>query len=254
VGSLWAEAPRGRMHAYTAQVPVSGHAPDVVLVHGLGVAGEYMLPLLRRLAPHCRVHAVDLPGFGRSYKPMGALSLPELADALALWLNLLGLAKAHLIANSFGCQILAEFAIRHPERIGKLVMQGPTLHPGFRGRVRPFLPFALNGLLEPVPLGLVVLREYLHSRPRIILETFRICVADAVERKLPRVSAPTLVVRGSKDPIVPQSWAETVAELLPRGELRVIPGMPHTINFTGPLELARVVKPFLNLNSNGGAP
>ena len=69
---------------------------------------------------------------------------------------------------------------------------------------------------------------------------------DRIEEKLPHVRVPALVVRGSKDPIVPQRWAEEVARLLPMGRLVVVPGAPHTLVYDAPLELARVVRPFLS--------
>lgn len=59
------------------------------------------------------------------------------------------------------------------------------------------------------------------------------------------IRAPTLGVRGARDPIVPQRWAEEAARLLPRGRLVVIPGAAHSITFHAPLELTRVIRPFL---------
>jgi 2-hydroxy-6-oxonona-2,4-dienedioate hydrolase len=49
------------------------------------------------------------------------------------------------------------------------------------------------------------------------LRTFGRALADRIEDKLPLVQAPTLVVRGARDPIVPQAWAEEVSRLLPAG-------------------------------------
>jgi 2-hydroxy-6-oxonona-2,4-dienedioate hydrolase len=57
---------------------------------------------------------------------------------------------------------------------------------------------------------------------------------------------PTLVVRGSRDPIVPQRWAEEATHLLPEGRLVVIPDMPHTLIYNAPRQLARVILPFLS--------
>ncbi len=56
---------------------------------------------------------------------------------------------------------------------------------------------------------------------------------------------PTLVVRGSRDRIVSQSWAEEVAGLLPLGRLVVIPGAAHTANYGWPLQFAREIQAFL---------
>src|SRR4051812_8359907 len=71
-----------------------GHEPPpVVLVHGVGVSGRYMLPTARELAPHHPVFVPDLPGFGRSEKPPHIYNVAELADALAGWMQGLGLAQ-----------------------------------------------------------------------------------------------------------------------------------------------------------------
>jgi pimeloyl-ACP methyl ester carboxylesterase len=67
----------------------------------------------------------------------------------------------------------------------------------------------------------------------------------AVERQLPRVAAPVLVVRGTRDRIVPQAWAERAARLLPRGRLAVIPGAAHAVNFSYPREFKAAMLPFL---------
>ena len=77
----------------------------------------------RRLAPSCPVYAIDLPGYGWSDKPAATLPLPQLADALAEWMQALSLRQAHLTANSFGCQVSAHFAVRHPQRVDRLVFQ-----------------------------------------------------------------------------------------------------------------------------------
>jgi alpha/beta hydrolase fold len=66
---------------------VPDERPPVVLVHGLVVASDYMLPTAERLAVHFPVYAPDLPGFGRSAKPPRAFDIIELADALAAWIR-----------------------------------------------------------------------------------------------------------------------------------------------------------------------
>jgi pimeloyl-ACP methyl ester carboxylesterase len=66
-----------------------------------------------------------------------------------------------------------------------------------------------------------------------------------IENVLPKVQAPTLVGRGSRDPIIPQRWAEEATRLLPNGRLEVIEGETHTIVLAAPQRLVRVVVPFL---------
>ena len=128
--STWTDLPDGAMHALAGAV-VSAR-PAVVLVHGMVVSSRYMAPLAEHLAPRANVYAPDLPGYGQSYKPWPVLSVPELADALAAWMNRRNIERAHFVANSFGCQVLVELALRHPMRIDRLVLQGPTADPAPR--------------------------------------------------------------------------------------------------------------------------
>jgi pimeloyl-ACP methyl ester carboxylesterase len=78
-----------------------------------------------------------------------------------------------------------------------------------------------------------------------VIATFRHALRDRIEDKLPHLDVPTLVVRGARDPIAPQRWVEEAARLLPQGRLVVVPGAAHTMNFTSPDALARVVRPFV---------
>ena len=104
-----------------------GATRAVVFVHGLVTASPYMLPAARLRAAQTRVLAVDLPGYGRSAKPHHLLRIPELADALVEFLDANGLVRAHWVGNSFGCQIIAEPVVRHPECTDCIVLQGPTV-------------------------------------------------------------------------------------------------------------------------------
>jgi 2-hydroxy-6-oxonona-2,4-dienedioate hydrolase len=60
------------------------------------------------------------------------------------------------------------------------------------------------------------------------------------------MQAPTLVLRGAHDPIVSQQWAERVAQLLPQGQLKVIPRVAHAMHYSEPLEFMSVTEAFIN--------
>lgn len=81
--------------------------------------------------------------------------------------------------------------------------------------------------------------------PRRVLGAFAEALRDRIEEKLPYVSAPTLVVRGSHDRLVPQERAEEVTRLLPYGRLAVVRGAGHMVPHRRPEELARLVGDFL---------
>jgi pimeloyl-ACP methyl ester carboxylesterase len=206
-----------------------------------------MVPTAERLASHYRVYAPDLPGFGKSAKPPHALNLSELSDALAAWMQAAGLKSAVLVGNSFGCQIIVDLAVRHPERVERAVLQGPTMDRYRRTALQQVARLLLNDAREPLSLVVpVTLLDYLDAGFSRSWHTFRYALQDRIEEKLPYMRVPTLVVRGSRDPIVPQSWAEEVARLLPEGRLVVIPGALHTANFDAPSEFVRVIRAFLD--------
>jgi len=220
-------------------------APPLVLVHGLGMSSLYLSPTALRLADRFEVWTPELPGFGRSQSPPRALDIPQLADALADFLDTLGAGPVPLLGNSLGCQVLVDLAVRYPERAGPLVLVGPTIDPAHRTAAQQAGRLLLDGFREAPSLLPVALFDYLRAGAGRFWETFQHALRDPVAQKLPLVRQRALVVRGSRDPVAPQRWAEEAARLLPCGRLVVIPGAPHGANYSAPDELARLVRAFL---------
>ncbi len=234
-----------QMFARVSTRPPANARLPVVLVHGLVISSRYMEPLAEALGPHFRVLAPDLPGFGESEKPRKVLTVVELADALASWLEASGIAKAAFVGNSFGCHVLAALAVHHPAAVDRLVLQGPTVDPAARSLPVQFWRDIINGRREPRPMGPLARIDYAKAGLRRAILTARFLIRDRIEERLPLIEMPTLIVRGSRDPVVPQAWAEQVARLLPRGRLVVIEGGTHTLNYTYPDEFATAILPFL---------
>jgi pimeloyl-ACP methyl ester carboxylesterase len=240
LGSTWRTVDGRRMHERGGG---SAGAPPLVLVHGLGVSSRYLVPVAERLAERYRLYLPDLPGFGRSEAPPRVLDVPGLRRALSAWMDTAGLGRVPLLANSLGCQVVADLAVAEPERAEALVLVGPTVDPGARSLVRQAARLLATAPFEKLALDVLVVAEY-GGRPLRTLRTARAMVADRIEEKLPLVTAPVLVVRGRDDRICPQPWAEEVARLA-RGRLEVLPG-GHALNFTSPHELAAAAIPFLD--------
>jgi 2-hydroxy-6-oxonona-2,4-dienedioate hydrolase len=225
--------------------PVPGDRLPVILVHGLGMSSRYMIPLARHLAPHFRVYAPDLPGFGLSHNPRRALTVRELADALAAWMRAVGVKRAALVGNSLGCEVLVELALVHPRLVDRLVLQGPTPDPEARGLVRQVAGFFAAALFERWSLAWVALADYARGGVARYVLTLRSMISNRIGKKLPRVAQPTLVVWGTRDYIVPYAFVTRLAGLLPRGRLAVIPGAAHGINYSHPRAFTAVLLPFL---------
>jgi pimeloyl-ACP methyl ester carboxylesterase len=233
------------MHALVSAEPVPSDRPAVVLVHGLGVSSRYMIPIAEHLALDFPVYAPDLPGFGRSDKPPHALTIRELADALAAWVDAAELSRAILVGNSLGNEIIVELALRHPEKVERVVLQGLTPEPGARNAPQQVWRYMATNPFEQPPLGWIAMSDYMICGIRRFVRTFRYMLQDRIEEKLPRVHVPALVVRGSHDQIVSQRWSEEATRLLPNARLVVIPGAGHAINFSYPAALQEAILPFL---------
>jgi len=205
-----------------------------------------MVPTAVRLAPYYHVYLPDLPGFGKSAKPSHILTVPELADALADWMQAMELPPAVLLGNSLGCQIIVDFALKYPERITHAVLVGPTMDPKARSIHQAALRLMLDLPCEPLLFLPVLVREYLAAGLRRTLRTLQYAFADHMEEHLPCVQTPTLIVRGARDPIVGQDWTEQVHRLLPESQLVVVRGAGHAVNFNAPDTLVRTVQSFLS--------
>ena len=244
IESRFVDVDRMRLHARVTAVDPRQPMP-VVFVHGIGVASPYFVPTLGRLASDYRCYALDLPGLGESDKPERTFDVPELADAAAAWAAAARLERPAWVGNSLGCQVAVELAVRRPELVARLVLLGPTTDPGARSPLRQTLRWLRNSVHErPSQLPLLI-RDYRAAGVRLPYETFRLALRDGIEEKLPHVQAPTLIVRGERDPIVPRRWAEEATRLLPRGRLATVAGAGHTLNFNSPDEVARLLRPFL---------
>jgi 2-hydroxy-6-oxonona-2,4-dienedioate hydrolase len=242
--SAWTKVGGLGLHSRISVNSAETNLPPLILVHGLGVSSRYMIPLAERLASHRRVYALDLPGFGRSGRPRRPLNITELADALADWIRENGLDGASLLANSIGCQVVVDLAIRRPELVGQIILVSPTVDRQARTVVRQFFRLLLDIPREPLRLPFIALLDYAQAGFGRAAQTFGYALQDLIEDKLPHVSQPTLVVRGERDPIVSQAWVEEVHGLLPESSLVVIAGAAHGVNYNSPEELARVVLDF----------
>jgi 2-hydroxy-6-oxonona-2,4-dienedioate hydrolase len=253
LASHWATANGWRIHAQGATDTPPGTGLPVVLIHGLSVSGRYLLPTAARLAADRCVYVPELPGFGGREQPPKVLTIHDLADTLAAWRRAMHLQQAALLGPSFGCQILAELALRHSECLAQAIFVAPTVEPKERTAIRQIARLPLDAFHEPPALLPIVLYDYLRAGVGRTVRTLQYALQDTIERKLPQVRVPSLVIRGAHDPIVTPGWAEAVARLLPRSRLVVIPGAAHAVPYSAPVELGRVIEAFLTPRAEGAS-
>lgn len=240
---------RGQPLHYRSSLAVPIYDDVIVMVHGLVVSSRYMQPTARLLAPTYRVFTPDLPGSGKSKGFASLPDLAELADILADWMTAVRLPHAHFLGNSVGCQVLIQLALRHSELVQRLILTGPTMDPCARTIPREVVRWLKNVPYEPLALFGIVLRDFLDMGFQRFFATLHESLRDPVELHLPHIAAPTLVVRGTRDMVVPQRWAEEVARLLPRGQLVVLPRAAHDVTYNSAPELARLVRAFVSPSS-----
>lgn len=232
----------GTMHVRKVGVP---GARTIVMVPGFVISGDYFLPTVEHLRDDGAFLIPDLPGFGESDRPFWTLTIPQLAGVLIHWLDSRPEKQYTLVANSFGCQVAVDAAMRRSDLFDLLVLVSPAVEPGKR-RVGRLLPALVSEMwTHSWSLRKLLLRSYLRSSPRRIAGTLRHALWDRMEEKLPHVQVPTTVIWGTADPLVSRRWAEEAANLLPSGTLRVVEGAPHAMNFDAPLALARALRQLL---------
>ena len=226
---------------------VTAGAPAIVLVHGIGVSSRYFLPTAGRLAVDYGVYAPDLLGFGRSDRLAARPTVSRLADVLDAWLDAADLDQvAAFVANSFGCQVVVDLAARRPERVPRLVLVGPTTDPCARTFAAQAGRLAVDVTREPLGLWAIQALDYALHVSKSGFAAFAEMLRDPVVAKLRLVRAPTLVVRGARDPIVPRRWAEEVTAAVRDARLAEVAGAAHAVNYSAPDALARLTLDFLS--------
>lgn len=229
-----------RMHALTAR-GTARSSPPVVLVHGFGVGAAYHVPLAVRLAESGPTFAPDLPGHGRSDHDVRPLSVTELAEALAGWMDALGLQGAVLVGHSYGCQIAAELAVARPDLISRVVLIGPVADPAARSAAGVLARAALTIPFERPSFVLLGLVDFSRAGCAVLATDLREMLAYRLETVL-RAEHPALVIRGARDFLAPQKWAAALARLSGAPPPWVVTRCGHAVNYDAPTTIAALIR------------
>jgi pimeloyl-ACP methyl ester carboxylesterase len=213
-----------------------GEGPPLVLLHGglqtIEVAFGDVLPAL---AERHQVVAIELQGHGRTADSDRPLSLERLADDVAQVLTAIGVDRADLLGFSLGGLVAVEFARRHPERAGRLVLASiPTRPEGFHDDVR--MPNARPGVGRmPTEDDFQAWEQaYRAVAPdpdhfadfAAKLGPFVASLPGWSDDELRELTGPTLVLIGDND-FVRVEHAAHMQEVLPDARLAVVPGVTH---------------------------
>ncbi|MBM0278452.1 alpha/beta fold hydrolase, partial [Micromonospora tarensis] len=220
-------------------------APPVVLVHGLAVSHRYLTPLAAALATTHPVYLPDLPGFGLTERPGRAYDVRQHAAHLAAWLAAYRLPPVCLLGHSFGAEVAAALTATDPDAVRALVLAGPTSDPTARSRRAQVGRWLVDTTREAPWQAPILVRDVWNARPWRVLATLSHSVRNAIETDLVRITAPTAVLGGERDPVAPAAWRDQVARLVPDAEVVVVPGAPHNAPTTNPTAVADAIRRLL---------
>ncbi len=215
--------------------PVEGE--PIVLLEGMGGDIPGWRRNIPRLARELRVVAYDLRGNGRSEGPDGPTRMATYVEDTVALLDHLGIDRAHVYGQSFGGMVAQELALAHPARVRTLILAathcgGPR---AARGDARAPKAEPWRSLYAP---------SFPDRHPEHVAEDLRVAATqrrdprgerrqweamqgfDAFDR-LPGIVAPTLVLHGTEDQVIPVENARILAARIPGAELVLLVGAGH---------------------------
>ena len=218
--------------------------PVFLLIHGIGMGRSVFDDLVSHLDDAAEVVAVDLPGYGEAPEPPLVLTIERTADLVAACLRDQVEESAVIVGHSMGAQVGLELAARHPELVRALVLVGPTVDPVAR-TARKQLSRLLKDIAVESPRVIAKgAREYVRAGPRLRLK-FRAMLAHRPEDVLPRVSAPTLVIRGEDDLVATREWCEEIVAGMPDARLAEVPDHGHETMIRDAAPAAELIAEFV---------
>jgi len=263
--------PNGQTLAYIDMGARSG--PPLVLIHGYTDNARDWVPMLPYLSKRDRLILVDIRGHGQSSKPECCYTRLDFAYDIKLLLDVLGVRKADIVGHSLGSIIAQTFAEYWPERTAHVVLISSTGgSPPERPRKPQQLDFAaeIRKLKEPIdanspfmiawwdsptPVDPDFIRRQRQDAAGIPLRVWLAVLDQALpaanafsdlQSTLPRLKAPTLLIWGSKDPIMEQDVRESLRTALPAAKVKIFDGLGHNPFWEDPRGVAEVINGFLD--------
>lgn len=245
-------------------------APAIILLHGFGASLHTWEPWAVALSETFRVIRYDLPGSGLSVPdPTAEYGDTRNVAVLAALMDALAIRKASIIGNSIGGRIAWRFAADSPERVDKLVLISPDGYesPGFEYGKAPAVPVMVKMMryvlpksflrmnLEPAYADPARLTDEAVTRYYDLMLTpgardamiarMEQTVLTPPEPYLKRIEAPTLLMWGEKDAMIPITNAADYRKALAQSELVRLPGLGHVPHEEDPDASLPPVKAFL---------
>jgi pimeloyl-ACP methyl ester carboxylesterase len=230
---------------YTLWESRSGSGTPVALIHGLSGSTRWWSRNVGALAEKHLVAAIDLIGFGRNIRLTTPLLMPafqEVTALLARWLETFP-EPVHLIGHSMGGLLAIRLAAERPDLVRSLVLVNAVgmpfaLRPGPHLRALPKRPWGLN-------LAPVLIPDAFRAGPTALaLASARVLRGDARDW-MRHITAPTLLIWGEADPLVPVPYAREMQQLIRGSRLIVLQNAAHVAMWDQPEAFNRAVLEFI---------
>ncbi len=245
-------APAYRLHSSRPAGAAPG-APVFVLVHGLGMSHRYFSRLTDELSAVGETHVLDLPGFGGTPKPGRTLSVGDYADVIAGALDAAQLSSCTLIGHSMGAQFVTELALRRPDLVAEVVLIGPVTDPSRASAFSHTLSPALDTVLEHPLTTLLAAGAYARCGLAWYFTELPVMLGYRLDRRLPLVTRPVLILRGARDPIARRDWCVRLAGTARQGRLVEIPGQAHAAHRAGAAAVNTAITGFIAQHTHASA-
>jgi len=216
-----------------------GSGRPLVLLHGLAGSWHWWAPLFPTLATSRRLYVPELP------RPPRELGEDAMGSWVLRWLDAADLDQVDVAAHSLGGLFAVELAAVAPQRVGRLVLVAPAGIPCGRGVAGRLLPLArsLFDVRSQLPM---VLGDAVRTGPIAVAREIALLDRRDLAAELPSIDAPTLLVWGERDRLVPSRLAQEWQRLIPQARL-VLLRCGHVPMLEAPTELAATIHSFLDV-------
>jgi len=259
--------PNGQHLAYVEMGDPKG--PPVILIHGYTDNARDWVPLIPYLSKKSRLIAVDIRGHGRSDKPECCYARIDFAYDIKLLLDVLHIPRADMVGHSLGSMITQVLAEQWPDRVRKVVLisstggpppRSPPKKPAFdyaaeirklKEPIDPDSPFMIAWWDSPKPVNPDFIRRQRRDAANIPLAVWLAVLEQGanpadLQRTLPKLQAPALLIWGSDDPIMEEEARQTLRDALPAAAVKVFAGLGHNPFWEDPQAVADVINKFLD--------
>lgn len=219
-----------------------GAGEPLVLLHGNGGDCSYFAGQMEAFSQHFRVIALDTRGHGESPRGTKPFTISQFADDLDGFLDEQGIERANILGFSDGGNIALLFALRHPERVDKLVLNGANLF--FEGLTEP----TRREILACYETAMDAADRDEGARHTAELQRLMIDEPNIDPAQLSALTMPVLVVVGDDD-MIEHSHSELIACSIPHAQMKVLKG-DHFVAAAHPDPFNQAVLEFLRPSAN----